>query len=540
MGSAFRSSKKNADSDRETTSTVNDHNRPTRSSASEDAMSLTPKEFSIFERGLRLEALCMIAQEIKRTNLPDNIKKLNPGDQIVEGFIKPATATHNLSYVEHFYQNYLYRNLVGVCNTFVSHPWSGDFEDLIAALSEYEKNIPEKSQKNYYFVDYFAVNQNKVHEDLSTLSSLIKSCKTLVLMAKPWEKPVALTRIWCIFELAQADIANNDIFLILPPEDQKRFQCQMRKNVNKNLWSFLDFRHIDSGNARATNKQDLQDIKKFIQKNFNGFARVDNIISERLRNWWVRSVKSLVERSEEKKGSIGYASLLTDVASFYFTQRMYSDSTRLYKEAENIYRKKNNPSKWLACEYNTIRILARTEKTKDALRFSIANVDHCIEKLGPTNDQTLKSKKLLGDIRRKLRQFTESEQILREVLEEHKTTKDYMDDDIINSMVSLTETLRDSGEYKGAEIMLEDVVERRTIKYGRSSSLTLNAVSKYARCIELNGNFERAVSLYQEALPSLRRSYGDSDKRVENCDTWLRESLVKITKEKTLKSVVRC
>jgi len=521
----------NDDSDRERTPTENDHNRPRRRSASEDAISRVPREFPIIERGLRLEALLMIAQDIKdkRANLPDDIKELSPGDQIVTGFVKPVTAKHNLSYVEHFYQKYLSRNLVGECNTFLSHPWSGNFEDLIAALSEYEKNLPEKSQKNYYFVDYFAVNQHYAYDDLNTLSSLIQNCKTLVLMAKPWEKPVALTRIWCIFELAHAVIGKNDIFLILPPEDQKRFLFKLRVNAN-NLWSFLDFKNIDSGNAQATNPKDQEDIKKFIQEWFGGFASVDNMISERLRFWFVQSVKSLVERSEAKKGSIEHASLLTDVASFYFSQGMYSDSARLYKEAEDIYRKANDPPNWLACEYNTIRILSRTGKLEDALQCSIKNVNRSIKELGAMSDQTLDSQKLLGDIKRQLGFLAESEKILREVLKAHENTKHYMSDDVIESMVSLTETLREAGKYKEAEKMLQVVIERRTKKYGRSSCLTLNSVSKYARCIALDGNSEKAISLYEEALPNLRLSYGDSDMVVEKCDKWYRELKEEIAK----------
>jgi len=533
MGASWWGSKWDADSDRESTPTVNDLNRPRRRSALEDAISRTPTEFPIFERGLQLEALLMIAQDIrdKRTNFPDDIKELSSGDQIVTGFVKPVTAKYKLSYVEHFYQKYHSRNLVGVCNTFLSHPWSGDFEDLIAALSDYEKNIPEKSHKNYYFVDYFAVNQHNASDDLNTLSSLIQNCETLVLMAKPWEKPVALTRIWCIFELAHAVIGKNDIFLILPPEDQKRFQIKLRVNVN-NLWSLLDFKSIDSGNAQATNPKDRDDIKKFIWKYFGGFARVNNMISERLRFWFVQSVKSLVERSQAKKGSIGHASLLTDVASFYFSQGMYSDSARLYKEAEVIYRKENDAPNWLACEYHTIRIQSRTGKIEDALRFCIENVNHSIAKLGERSDQTLYSKKLLGDIKRELGYLPESEKILREVLEAHENKKHYMSDDVIESMVSLTETLREAGKYKEAEKLLRAVIERRTKKYGRSSSITLNSVSKYARCLALDGNSAKAVSLFEEALPSLRRSYGDRDMVVGKCEKWLRELKEEIARKK--------
>jgi len=527
MGAACRGVTKSSDSARESTLAVYDHNAlRRRSRVSEDAISLIPIEF----RGLTLEALLVIAQDIRveRTNLPDDIIKLDPGNQIVEGFVKPATATHNLSYVEHFYQTYS----VGKCNTFVSHPWSGDFEDLIEALSEYEKNLPENSEKKYYFVDYFAVNQHNAKDDLNTLSSLVQKCKTFVLMAKPWEKPVALTRIWCIFELANALIRKNDIFLILPPEDQKRFQSKMRENVN-DLWSFFDFRNYESGNAQATYPRDLEDIKKFIQTNFRGFTTVDNMVSERLRFWFVQSVNSLVERSEAKKGSIAQASLFTDVAKFYFTQGKYSDSANLYKEAEDIYRKENDPTNWLACEYNRIRILARTGKTEDALQFSIENVNRSIEELGAMNDQTLESKKLLGDIKRKLGHLPESEKILREVVEAHKNKNQYMSKVGMNSMVSLTETLREAGKYKEAANILEVVIEWRTKEYGRTFSLTCNALSKYARCISLEGNSEEAVSLFEEALPTLRLSYGDGDMIVEKCNTWLRECREEIARKKS-------
>ena len=172
-----------------------------------------------------------ISKEIQQgqINLPNDEKCRSPGEKIRDGLVMPRTRTNEWSYSEQLYYNENTRHLVGQCTTFLSHPWSANFNDTVLAIEEYEKNLPANSPQQFYFVDYFAINQHQPKTDLKELGALVIKCSSLVLMAKPWEKPVALTRLWCIYELAYALLGGTKVNIILPPEGKERFQRYLRE-----------------------------------------------------------------------------------------------------------------------------------------------------------------------------------------------------------------------------------------------------------------------------------------------------------------------
>ena len=155
------------------------------------------ESLDLTERGLRLEALQQIHTDFKekRITFAKDQKDLSPGERLVYGFVKPATEEKKWSYASQLYHDPSTRELVGKCTTFVSHPWFTDFHVTLEAICEYEKSLPRNYPTQFYFVDYFAVNQHMPTDDLDQLGDLVESCSTLALMAEPWDKPVALTRL---------------------------------------------------------------------------------------------------------------------------------------------------------------------------------------------------------------------------------------------------------------------------------------------------------------------------------------------------------
>ena len=82
------------------------------------------KKLGIRQRGLRLDALLKISNDIKsgQLKLPNDQKFRSPGEKIVDGLVKPKTQTNQWSYSEELYHNADTAHLVGTCTAFVSHP----------------------------------------------------------------------------------------------------------------------------------------------------------------------------------------------------------------------------------------------------------------------------------------------------------------------------------------------------------------------------------------------------------------------------------
>jgi len=481
------------------------------------------------DRGVRLEVLLKVCEIVKagQLNVPEDDKKRSPGESIVDGLVKPETKTRKCSYCSHLYQNRSTRHLVGRINTFVSHPWRTNFQITVDALVEYEKALPEGSPAQFYFVDYFAVNQHSPGKDLKRLADLVGLSDTLTLMAEPWQNPDALTRLWCIFEIAHAVLKNTKIEIILAPNEIKSFQDRIRKN-SSSAWELLGelLKNIDSANATATQKPDIAMIQKFIKTELGGFMKVDTMVADGLRNWYVRSAKALLKNLPDiDKGSNEQAELMWQVAEFLYSQSQYSEAAGLYDNAAVIY-KSNNNEEWLTCEKDRVFMFRKMGKLKEALKMATQNLENQLKVRGPKHLGTLAAKRCLGAIQKDLGMNREAEQNLRATLEVLEMTEKPDSSHIQVTKYQLAEALRNLGRLEEAMEMYQELIDVKTnsSKYGPKHASTVNCVLMKARCISLSGHPERALSHYNDALPILRKDWGSNDPSVIKGAQWSEEA----------------
>lgn len=476
----------------------------------------------ISDRGVRLEVLQEICDRIDKglMDVPNDDKIRSPGEQIVDGIVKPATEEKKCSYAEHLYADTKTRNLIGECNAFLSHPCSGNFKVTVAAIAEYERKLPEASPPQFYFCDYLAINQHSPGSDLRELGNLVQFCETLVLMAVPWRNPLALTRLWCIFEITHACLGNTQIAIILPPDEEKEYLEELRENV-KNVWKFLGdiFEKIDSKSAKARMESDVTNIGNFIKNELGGFIKVDSMVSEAMRKWFLRSAEGLKESfPEADKGSYEHAELIHQVALFYYGLSLHEDAVRLWDEAIAI-QKKNGNSRWLIYEKNKIYMIRKSGKALEALPMAISNLNCHRKEFGETAETTLECKRLLGTVYKDLGMNPEAEEILKEILELFE--KDQMDWQIRVTKFQLAEVLRNSGKFDDSAEMYDWLVKVNTKRVGREGVGTMCSLLNYARCMHLKGKRELALSLYEEAVPILLVQWGVKDPQTILGEKWL-------------------
>jgi len=479
------------------------------------------------DRGVRLEVLLKVCEIVKagRLTVPLDEKKRSPGERIVDGLVKPVTKTRRCSYCTHLYQNTSTRNLVGRINTFVSHPWRTDFQITVDALVEYEKTLPRGSPPQFYFVDYFAVNQHNPGKDLRRLADLVGLSDTLALMSKPWQSPDVLTRLWCIFEIAHAVLKKTKIEIVLAPKEIQSFQNKLRKN-SSSAWGLLGelFKSIDSANATATQKGDIAMIQNFIKTELGGFMKVDTMVADGLRSWYVRSAKALLKNCPDiDQGSNEQAELTWQVAEFLYSQSQYSEAAGLYDEAAIIYRNNNN-DEWLTCEKDRVFMFRKMGKLKEALIMANQNFKNQVKVRGPTHLGTLASKRCLGAIQKDLGLNREAEQNLRATLEVLEMTEKPDSYHILVTKYQLAEALRNLGRLEEAMEMYQELIDIKSSKLGPRHASTVNCVLMRARCISLSGHPECALSHYNEALPVLRKDWGSNDPSVIKGTQWMEEA----------------
>ena len=128
------------------------------------------------------------------------------GVGLKDNLTQPWTKSKRCSFAE------LYTNRLGVTSNqpvtgpirfFVSHAWAYKFEHLVQAIDRYEKGNRSRAGA-FYFIDYFAINQWKPVDELDSLGFLIQLSEAVVLVMSPLEKPIPMSRCWCLYELHTA------------------------------------------------------------------------------------------------------------------------------------------------------------------------------------------------------------------------------------------------------------------------------------------------------------------------------------------------
>jgi len=488
-------------------------------------------QLDVTARGVRLEVLQEICRSIEAGLLqlpkrePKRPHPRSAGQRLVDGLVKPRTCTKKCSYAEYLWENPQTRSLVGPPNTFLSHPWAEDFSVTVSAVAEYENNLPKGSPPQFYFVDYFAINQHYPTHDLKKLASIVQSCDTLALMAMPWRNPKALTRVWCIFEIANAIVGNTEVTIILPPQQKVIFQESLMTEMDS-VWNFMGkiFGNIDSKSAKASVLSDIEKIGKFIKDNLGGFLNVDTLISDVLRSWFLKATSALLENFDHaQKGTIFHAEVAGRTAKFHYGLSRHDDAARFWDEAIAIY-KKNNSTRWIPTEKNKLYMFFKMGKSRMILPLAKRNWTLHVKEFGPEHKWTLASKRLLGAIYRDLGMNTKSEKVLRAILDVYAKDEKTYNREIRLTKYQLAWAIRNNGKFDEAAQMYQDLVDANTASLGRTSPNTMVCVSNFARCLSLSKKPESAVSLFEEALPVMRVKWGPDDPQVILGNEWLQEA----------------
>ena len=126
------------------------------------------------------------------------------------GVIVKETEASKMSYIDAFL---LDGNEVGVATVFVSHPWAGGFDALVETCSRFPDEI--------FWIDIFCKNQWVVNSGDTALELQrgVRASKNsagkphVLFVVHPWPTPLALSRIWCLFELMHALLCEAQIHM---------------------------------------------------------------------------------------------------------------------------------------------------------------------------------------------------------------------------------------------------------------------------------------------------------------------------------------
>jgi tetratricopeptide (TPR) repeat protein len=410
--------------------------------------------------------------------------------------------------------------LVGPATTFFSYSWTGTaLGDMLASIERKVRALEATDGKTrYVWVDMFAASQNLLAgrflpKDEAACSALKRehfaeyaACKEdtdhifdgalaavdeLLLYCSPltgkwlapkhafllpdrgdeppvgWTRtgPGAMTRAWCMFELASALARGCSLHVVLSPSDVDGFEALLTQRFGE-IASLIA--GLDAKDAQVSKTDDREYILGQVAKLEGGLGGVTTSVCASLREWLAEEGRALLGRCEAE-GRRRDTKLVSRLG------RLLQDQGKLF-EAEPFRREA-----YAACR----------------------------DSLGERHEDTLDALASLAGLLKVQGKRAEAEALYLQVLagqreifgDRHKTT--------LATISNLGSAFQDQGKLDEAEPFLCESLAARREMLGNVHKETLVSISKMGLLLKDKGRLLEAEALYREALTARRATLGD-------------------------------
>mmetsp|Transcript_24372 Transcript_24372/g.29543 ORF Transcript_24372/g.29543 Transcript_24372/m.29543 type:complete len:682 (-) Transcript_24372:396-2441(-) len=468
------------------------------------------KEDEEFIRGVSLKFLHRFLNTRK-----EEIGNLTTKD-VVECIIKPETAELKSRYLlkieedlEDAAQNdlyYLHGEMTGKANMFVSHCWDYKFADLVETLARLEDKIfrkklseergftfNEKAKDIYIWLDIFCINQHDPSILCSPESTLrmresVQEIGQTILVLTPFDRPKALQRTWCLYEVFIALHYGLPFEILLPEGEEKRLAEVDAKDFDYCEWGSEV--NLDTSIASYTMDKEamIEDILASHSK--TTLQGVDELILSALRSW-------LAHKALQR------LSTLDDQHHFGYADATDRDLDEEYTGPSG----KGNMN-------SLMDLLNREGQLYAAETLCRGILEAEVVRMGPESHQALAAQRNLAVLFQRQGKLNEAQKQFEEVVKVRERVLGQTDPKTLASYMDLANVWMEKGQgYRSLE-MHEEIVAKCKAKHGGDHKSTINAMQNQAEAMwKMYGKQAEAEAIYKESLEHMKNVYGVTHSR---------------------------
>ncbi|CAB9520079.1 Kinesin light chain (Partial), partial [Seminavis robusta] len=242
---------------------------------------------------------------------------------------------------------------VGEATHMLSYSWDYSIGDIVDTLSDFCHQHKLHPKRTYIWICCLCVNQHRVVENASNedksgmiapvdnidffaiFGERVKKIQHLLAMMAPWGAPVALTRVWCIFEIFTAHTTDGcKLDIVMPPKEKHSLEQDVIKNgqgINA-LYETLGKTKIE--NANASVESDRVAILRKVESDV-GYSALNNLVNDLLRGWMHGVLTQLVESREITRDE-EYVDFCNQIGSILGKNGEYDAAIKLHQAALSI------------------------------------------------------------------------------------------------------------------------------------------------------------------------------------------------------------
>jgi len=415
---------------------------------------------------------------------------------------------------------------VGEATHMLSYSWGNKISDIIMALNSYCDRNQLPKNRTYIWICCLCNNQNRLKENIERgenepmeeferifKEKVLRIGHVLSLMV-PWNKPIYIKRVWCLFELFTTIQNDCTLDVIMPKREEKNLlNTILKTNGYQEILKALSKTRIQD--ADATVKDDKDKILHLIESG-TGYAYVNGRINNRIRIWvnetLAKAVQTKKSESENATEDLDLSLLYNEVGLVFENDGQYDRAIKYYKKSlsieENVGGKEH---KNMATGYNNIAMAYKEKgEYKNALKYLNQSLTINKKVMGEEHESTAISYNNIGlvywkkgDYNNALENHQKSLTIRKEVLGEHHLQT-------ARSFNNIGAVYRDKKDNKMALLFYRKCLDIREKEYGDGHPITAYTYNGIALVYENTKNLEKATKFIRKALDIREKVLGEN------------------------------
>lgn len=263
----------------------------------------------------------------------------------LEAYVVKLTAKNNCSFAELLLAHNKFKEAVTAqADFFISFAYDTSFETVLDALDRHRRKI--EAEDISVWISILTVNQHfgKREGEHGTIDYppnwfkqafevTISKIQRVLFVLTPIDQPIALERLWCIYELYLAVwLKGCTLDVCLAEEDEQRFM----KGLLADTQSILKYINaIDAAKATSSDPVQEKKLRERIEKISGQYEVINSEVRDKLRSWFAHAANNFIEVNGKEylsKDKHKYIKLIRMVGKMFYEAKKYKEATVLWAE----------------------------------------------------------------------------------------------------------------------------------------------------------------------------------------------------------------
>ncbi|CAE8705325.1 unnamed protein product, partial [Polarella glacialis] len=235
---------------------------------------------------------------------------------------------------------------VGQATHMLSYTWGYRVCDIAAGLESYCSLRGISSEETYVWICCLCINQHRVKEAqmrgdvvpfdafAAEFGDRVRNVGCVLALMAPWQAPVVLGRVWCVFELHMAEEIGKPVDVVMPPQEARDFaEAIFTPDGLKKLWGALSGVRVE--HAEASVPADRENILQLVKQGV-GAGKLNRAVVSKLQGWFTHAAESHVRQRLEEDRSEETAGACFQVAKMFHQLARFDQAEALMEEGRAV------------------------------------------------------------------------------------------------------------------------------------------------------------------------------------------------------------